>query len=273
VPVVVRLEKAGLCGCGEVVAAGERAGTTRQPGRVVCLTCLAGFSAGPEDEDPEQELPAPVAVLIPADWAPPSGALPGWQREAGVIAALPPASTFPRPVRAAAPPSEPAATPPAASSAAPTALAAAVTPTPVVAAPVEHVVAAPVTEAPTPHTPDALGGSAATATVPPTVVAVSVEAAAMTVPSHRRRTLLPAGLLALRPSRGRQPGSTSHTDGATRALLDAAADSGVLSLHDRRMPGRRSRIAHLGRRTPRSRFERSTSSSPRPGSWWSTAGP
>ena len=160
VPVVVRLEKPGVCGCGAVVAAGERAGTTSQPGRVVCLACLAGLSAGPEDEDLERELPGPVAVLIPADWGP----------------------------------------------------------------------------SPAP---------AATATAPPTLVAVSAEAAAMTVPSHRRRTLLPAGLLALHPSRGREPGSTSHTDAATRALLDGAADSGVLSLHDRRMPGRRGRIAHL----------------------------
>jgi hypothetical protein len=67
----------------------------------------------------------------------------------------------------------------------------------------------------------------------------------MTVPSHRRRTIMPAGLLALRPSRGRQPGSTGQSDPATRAVLDGAASSGVLALHDRRMPGRRSRIAHL----------------------------
>lgn len=229
VPVVVRLDKAGVCGCGAVVAAGDRAGSTRHPGRIVCLTCLAAFSARPEGESqsetPEdepvnqapddvspEELRTPAAVLIPADWAPSDPiTLPGWQRSAGVAVALP----------AEAPPT---ARPAAAG--APAAVAEATTP---------HTVEAAARA--TPEAPEAPEG--------PPLVAATVEAVAMTVPSHRRRTLLPAGLLALRSSRGRQPGSTGSSDSTVRALLDSAADAGVLALHDRRMPGRRGRLAHL----------------------------
>lgn len=245
VPVVVRLEQAGVCGCGRIVAAGERAGTTRQPGHVVCLPCLAAFSAGPSDAakaddtgvaqgdatpavgdpvdgpdgplgasdgGPVRELRAPVAVVIPADWGPPSpGSVPSWQRSAGVAGALSPAA--PATATDAAPVSAPAhVAAPAAPDPAPDA-------------------------APAPTTPLVAPASS--------VVAVASEAVAVVTPSHRRRTLLPPGLLALRPSRGRQPGVAGHPDAATRALLEAAADSGVLSLHDRRMPGRRGRIAHL----------------------------
>lgn len=229
VPVVVRLDKAGVCGCGAVVAAGDRAGSTRHPGRIVCLTCLAAFSAGPEGESqsetPEdepvnqapddvspQELRTPAAVLIPANWAPSDPiTLPGWQRSAGVAVALPAeAPPTARPAAAGAP--------------------------------------AAVAEATTPHTVDAAARTtpkAPEAPEAPPLVAATVEAVAMTVPSHRRRTLLPAGLLALRSSRGRQPGSTGSSDSTVRALLDSAADAGVLALHDRRMPGRRGRLAHL----------------------------
>ena len=226
VPVVVRLDKAGVCGCGAVVAAGDRAGSTRHPGRIVCLTCLAAFSAGPEGESqsetPEdepvnqapddvspQELRTPAAVLIPANWAPSDPiTLPGWQRSAGVAVALPAeAPPTARPAAAGAP--------------------------------------AAVAEATTPHTVDAAARATPEALEGPPLVAATVEAVAMTVPSHRRRTLLPAGLLALRSSRGRQPGSTGSSDSTVRALLDSAADAGVLALHDRRMPGRRGRLAHL----------------------------
>ena len=128
VPEVIRLTKAGVCGCGQVVAAGERAGSTRQPGRVVCLACVAAFSADPDEVDPAEvdpdalnadaphgtahadptqgpsvaelprELPAPVAVLIPADWAPPPPtSLPAWQQAAGITVALPPAAALTSP--------------------------------------------------------------------------------------------------------------------------------------------------------------------------------
>lgn len=246
VPMVVRLREAGVCACGQVVAAGERAGSTRQTGRVVCLSCLAGFSAGPDEDgpalqeaptdsphaanpsadsasaedrsaaNPVHELPEPVAVVIPADWGPSKGtSLPAWQRSAGVAATLPaPAPATPRPV-------DPPAPPVVVQFAAPT-------PAPVPAPAVESA-----TPAPTP------------APAAPSVIAVSHEAVAIVGPSHRRRTFLPAGLLALRASRGREPGVTGHPDGTTRAILNGATDAGVLSLHDRRMPGRRGRIAHL----------------------------
>ena len=252
VPVVVRLEKAGVCGCGAVVAAGERAGTTRRPGRIVCLTCLATFSAKPDDEvaqdAPEEqavdekddqaddevavpELRPPAAVLIPADWASPDPiSLPAWQRSAGVAVALPP----PTASAAARPPAPDA---PAVAPVQP-AVPKEVSPATAMPAPVDVAVPPPpppVAEVTTPHAHDVVADE----------LAVAVEAVAMTVPSHRRRTLLPAGLLALQASRGRQPGPTGQSDSTVRALLDAAADAGVRSLHDRRMPGRRGRIAHL----------------------------
>jgi hypothetical protein len=302
VPVVVRLEQAGVCGCGEVVAAGERAGTTRQPGHVVCLTCVAAFSTDPDDAEPHDggyapELPAPVAVVIPADWASPAPiTLPAWQRSAGVATALPPALTLaPRPAPPAAPAAPPAlvppvpappavaaapATPPDEQVPVPTAATADSAPAPSVqaatsprvvdsqpaaaarmprgsgpesppavevAAPTaqDAPVAAPVQDATPPPVAEVTTPDTEVVDVPPADVPATAEAVAMAVPSHRRRTLLPAGLLGLRPSRGRQPGSTGQSDAATRAVLDSAGATGVLALHDRRVPGRRSRIAHL----------------------------
>jgi hypothetical protein len=252
VPEVVRLTSSGVCGCGQVVAAGERAGSTRQPGRVVCLACVAAISADAEQLTPDAvEVPDPVAVLIPADWAPPpQNTLPGWQQSAGVPVALPPAAAV----------TSPQLTPPTSAIAVQVALSAPSAPTqeptpvteatprhtpavvgPAVVAPAAPPAAAPPTAAPEVSTPS----PAQPVPVAAEAVAVAAEAVAMTVPSHRRRTILPPGLLALRPSRGRQPGSTGQSDPTTRAVLDSAAPGGVLALHDRRMPGRRSRIAHL----------------------------
>lgn len=269
VPVVVRLDRPGVCGCGAVVAAGERAGATRHPGRIVCLPCLAAFSAKPEDESQietredepvneaphdvsPQELRAPAAVLIPADWASCDPiTLPGWQRSAGVAVALPPAAA-PAPSSAPDPSSAPTSGPASVAEvpvATPVAEDAATPAGVPVAVPVAEDVATPVAEPGPRHTQPVVPAATPTATpsapVAAVVVEVTTEAVAMTVPSHRRRTLLPAGLLALKSSRGREPGSTGQSDAATRAVLDAAAGSGVLSLHDRRMPGRRARIAHL----------------------------
>ncbi|WP_457253597.1 hypothetical protein [Pedococcus sp. P5_B7] len=256
VPEVVRLKEAGVCGCGVVVAAGERAGSTRHPGRVVCLSCLAAFSTAPAedlssvyfeapatgraDRDLPLELPEPAAVVIPADWGPSApSSLPAWQRSAGITVDLPPAAPVsPGPVDPPAPSVVVQFAPPS--------------PTDEVA---EVVVPAPSVESPVPAAapkatqaaPAPLADAAAPVTPAPApdVIAVSHEAVAIVGPSHRRRTFLPAGLLALRASRGRDPGVTGNPDSATRALLDAAADAGVRSLHDRRMPGRRGRIAHL----------------------------
>lgn len=235
VPEVIRLKESGVCVCGQLVAAGERAGWARRPGRVVCLSCLAAFSTpdeeaasvyfeapapGQHDVGLTLELPEPVAVVIPADWASPAPiTLPAWQRSAGIDTALPPAAPA-TPARVAATPS----------------------PTP---APVVDESPRPVAAPPRPHTEVDPAPPAPEVTAPRDV-ATTVEAAAMTVPSHRRRTLLPPGLLALRSSRGRQPGPTGQSDSSIRAFLDgAAAGSGVQSLHDRRMPGRRGRLAHL----------------------------
>ncbi|KRF25705.1 hypothetical protein ASG95_15385 [Phycicoccus sp. Soil803] len=284
---VVRLKEAGVCACGQVVAAGERAGSTRQSGLVVCLSCVAAFSTAPDedilsvyyeapapgqDADLSVSLPEPVSVVIPADWGPSTPSkLPAWQRSAGITVDLPPAApvgpgrvepAVPPVVVQFAPPSpveedalraaeveSPVPTPVPAAPAAPVAetpppASAAETPPPAPAA--ETPPSAPVAEtAPVAPAPP-VDAAAAEAPEPATsVIAVSHEAVAIVGPSHRRRTFLPAGLLALRASRGRDPGVTGTPDGATRAILDAAADAGVLSLHDRHMPGRRGRIAHL----------------------------
>ena len=272
VPVVVRLEEAGVCGCGAVVATGERAGTTGQPGVVVCLSCLTAFSADSADladssnsadsadsteleqpgsgsealDDLVRTVPEPVAVVIPADWGPASpSSLPSWQRAAGVAVALPPAAPLsPRPVDSAP------------------VVAVQISPSgaPLDAAPLPQTQPASEAEAHTAQPaeveaePRAVLAAAVSATVVepvpteqplPVVVAVSAEAVAMAPPSHRRRTFLPPGLLALRSSRGREPGSSGRSDAATRAFLESAARAGILSLHDRRMPGRRGRIPHL----------------------------
>ena len=277
VPVVVRLKEAGVCACGQVVAAGERAGSTRQSGLVVCLSCVAAFSTAPDedilsvyyeapapgqDADLSVSLPEPVSVVIPADWGPSTPSkLPAWQRSAGITVDLPPAApvgpgrvepAVPPVVVQFAPPSpveedalraaeveSPVPTPVPAAPAAPVAE----TPPPAPAA--ETPPSAPVETAPVAPAPPVDAAAAEAPEPAPSVIAVSHEAVAIVGPSHRRRTFLPAGLLALRASRGRDPGVTGTPDGATRAILDAAADAGVLSLHDRHMPGRRGRIAHL----------------------------
>lgn len=315
VPHVVRLDEAGVCGCGQVVAAGERAGTTRQPGVVVCLACVAAISADPDgviaDDEPLpsdaaaadtgaaeadsvpdtaadsvpdapadgqlEAIPAPVAVLIPADWGPSSPtSLPSWQREAGITVTLPPAAPVstrpvpapapavaiqiaphgtvleqPEPVAAAPEPlPAPEAVPAPAAARAPRSVPGpavvpepALPPSPATPEPVPAPVVATAPHTAAPPVVEVLA--------PPEAVPVAddeaavTEAVAMPVPSHRRRTILPAGLLALRSSRGREPGVTGQSDPATRAVLDSATEGGVLALHDRRMPGRRGRIAHL----------------------------
>ena len=45
-PVVVRLVHAAVCGCGERVAGGERAGYLSTHEGVVCLGCMADYQAG-----------------------------------------------------------------------------------------------------------------------------------------------------------------------------------------------------------------------------------
>ena len=277
VPVVVRLKEAGVCACGQVVAAGERAGSTRRSGLVVCLSCVAAFSTAPDedilsvyyeapapgqDADLSVPLPEPVSVVIPPDWGPSTPSkLPAWQRSAGITVDLPPAAPVspgrhrrldapvvgqfapPSPVEEdalrAAEVESPVPTPVPGAPAAPVAE----TPPPAPAA--ETPPSAPVETAPVAPAPPVDAAAAEAPEPAPSVIAVSHEAVAIVGPSHRRRTFLPAGLLALRASRGRDPGVTGTPDGATRAILDAAADAGVLSLHDRHMPGRRGRIAHL----------------------------
>jgi len=269
VPVVVRLKEAGVCACGQVVAAGERAGSTRQSGLVVCLSCVAAFSTAPnedilsvyyeapapgQDADLSVSLPEPVSVVIPADWGPSTPSkLPAWQRSAGITVDLPPAAPVgPGHVEPAVPPVVVQFAPP--SPVEEDALRAAEVESPVPtrapaapAAPAaETAPAAPAAETSPVAPAPPVDATAAEAPEPaPSVIAVSHEAVAIVGPSHRRRTFLPAGLLALRASRGRDPGVTGTPDGATRAILDAAADAGVRSLHDRHMPGRRGRIAHL----------------------------
>ena len=50
-PPLVRLESLGVCGCGEAVPAGERAGYLSSEEGIVCVGCLAHLQSGRLDLD------------------------------------------------------------------------------------------------------------------------------------------------------------------------------------------------------------------------------
>ena len=64
VPEIVRLERPGMCDCGELVAAGQRAGYAAPQERVVCLACLSRLSASPGPDD----APRSGTALLPLSW-------------------------------------------------------------------------------------------------------------------------------------------------------------------------------------------------------------
>ncbi|NYG06125.1 hypothetical protein BJ986_000612 [Phycicoccus badiiscoriae] len=64
VPQIVRLERAGVCGCGELVPAGEQAGYAAAYESVMCLDCLA--AEWPESRPVEAVRNGPA--VVPAVW-------------------------------------------------------------------------------------------------------------------------------------------------------------------------------------------------------------
>lgn len=271
VPEIVRLERAGVCGCGELVASGDRAGYVAKQARVVCLSCLAGMSTTPRADAAPQAAnalvpaswtaderaiaatldalrkhpvprwyPAEPAVLhVPTEWssrpgpAPLAGSGSGSPEQPISLPRRKPGTEGPLDVDVCAPSdltddlrNSLAAASPALSTTSPQPTAAAsevpapAFPTPALPAP---------TAAPEPSEGDLR---------PARHEAAVVDDVHAPPPAPRRR----AGLFSrLRPQQPR----VSKPQAAVRAMLDAAGATGVLSLHDRRVPGRRGRIEHI----------------------------
>ena len=237
VPEIVRLEEAGVCGCGEPVAAGERAGFVTPSGQVVCLRCLSTMSnrtaetASPRRvagvaaplspwmaeeavivatlqalrDDVPHAYPTDATLHVPAEWSALATLTPQ-PRVAPPTVVAPEAVVAPEPVAAGAP--EPAA------------------PEPVVVA--ETVVVTP----PEPSSvPEPL-------VVPEPVVTAPARPA--------RRAGLFSRILTVRSLRLQgQLGPTGRPGVAVAAILDDARVKGVLALHHRLVPGQRSGLEHL----------------------------
>lgn len=276
VPEIVRLERAGVCGCGELVGAGERAGYAPPQERVVCLTCLSAESARPEADDASRAtaavLPAiwtadelviaatlkalrerssstrrpsgPEVLHVPTEWSstPFSGPAP----IVGPDETAPPEQLIilprrkPRidPVRDAelAGPSAPTAPtaflPPAQQPAVPQAV-------PQAAPPVAPAASAAVTQT-------IAQSIAATETRRSRHAASAAEEQSMPASAPRRRAGLFTRLLTVRAFRTQQAQpKVSKAHAAVSELLGAATTKGVVSLHNRRVPGRRGRIEHI----------------------------
>ena len=282
VPQIVRLERAGVCGCGELVAAGERAGYAAQQARVVCLACLAGMSAEPD----AAEAPGETA-LVPATWTADEQAI------AATLNALrqePPAawrSSEPEvlhvPTEWSAPVAEPVARAVAGSTQLPIALprrkprtgalldvdasgrtdlTEAVAPRPTPSAPPPPTPAIPARAIPATAVSEPTPSEVEVRMLPAAHAAPSsdtdsdgrssrheaavVEDLSMPAPAPRRRAGLFTRLLTVRAFRTQQAQQrVTKSHAAVCTLLDAAAAKGVLALHNRRVPGRRGRIEHL----------------------------
>ena len=265
VPEIVRLERAGVCGCGELVGAGERAGYAALQEKVVCLACMAGGSPtpGPGAASPggdavlpatwtadelviaatlkalrEASAPAgrasmPAVLHVPTEW---SNSLSGPAPLAGQAATqtnqlitLPRrkarTETLPDADGAGSPePTGPITTPPAAPTVAPeVAPSAALEPGPTAAAEVAGT--------------EAQRSRHEAAAVPDLL---------MPATAPRRRAGLFTRLLSVRSFRTQQgQPRVGKPQAAVCAILDAATTNGVLSLHNRRVPGRRGRIEHI----------------------------
>ena len=267
VPEIVRLERAGVCGCGELVAAGERAGYAAQHARVVCLACLARMSV----ESGPAEAPEGATALVPATWTADVQAiaatldalrhqpLPTWSPCEPAVLHVP--------TEWSAPLAEPTALAGSRSTELPLTLPrrrpraealpevdavgltdlseAATTPRPTPSAP-------PLSE-PTP--PEAGGATPSEARVPteseadtqaPRHEAAAAEDLRMPASAPRRRAGLFSRLLTVRSFRTQQAAPrVTKQHAAVRTILDAAEAKGVVSLHNRRVPGRRGRMEHI----------------------------
>lgn len=284
VPEVVRLERAGVCGCGELVEAGERAGYATQQARVVCLGCLERMSAESAPEEASRAsalLPAvwtaderviaatlnalrgesspawhpsePAVLHVPTEWSSPRFEPPRRPEEQGTESPEPWITLPRRKPRTEPLPgadvSGPTDTPGPTSDlpAAPDLTAAdpAVLPEPVrvvLPEPVRVVLPEPVRVTLEAGLPTA----AETDTRRSRHEAAAIEDARMPAPVQRRRAGLFTRLLTVRTFRSQQAQpKVSKSQAAVSALLDAATAKGVLSLHNRRVPGRRGRIEHI----------------------------
>lgn len=248
VPEIVRLERAEVCGCGELVAAGERAGYAKSEQRVVCLRCLADQSATSAGGATPRRVAGVAAPLNPwmaqeavivatldalrGDWAPePSSAQTVLHVPAEWSAATSALLAFvdqpaPSPGSAPAPPETPPAAAPLVTAAQPTAA----------TTPVDGGLA--------PEPPDA--DAAASGARRSRHEAEPVEDRRMPAPAPRRRAGLFTRLLTVRSFRAQgQARSAGKPDAVVGALLDAALEQGVVALHHRQMPGCRGRLEHL----------------------------
>jgi hypothetical protein len=275
VPEIVRLERAGVCGCGELVAAGERAGYAAQQARVVCLACLARMSVDPGPG----EAPHGATALVPATWTADAHAI------AATLDALrhqPLATWSPCepavlhvPTEWSAPLAEPTALAGSGSTELPLTLPrrrpraealpevdavgltdlseAATTPRPTPSAPPAPTPSAPPLSEPTPS--EAGGATPSEARVPteseadtqaPRHEAAAAEDLRMPASAPRRRASLFSRLLTVRSFRTQQAAPrVTKQHAAVRTILDAAEAKGVVSLHNRRVPGRRGRMEHI----------------------------
>lgn len=239
VPEIVRLERAGVCGCGEPVAAGERAGFAAPNEQVVCLRCLATMSnrtteaAAPRRvagvaaplspwmaeeavivatlqalrEDVPHAYPSDATLHVPAEWSALATITP-------VSQAAPPTLVAPQPV---------------------------VSPEPMVAPEPEAVRGA----LPAPEAAVAPGPHRENEPTPATEAATAV-APEQTPARPVRRAGLFSRILTVRALRLQgQLGPTGRPGVAVAAILDDARVKGVLALHHRLVPGHRSRVEHL----------------------------
>jgi hypothetical protein len=291
VPEIVRLERAGVCGCGELVAAGERAGYAPPQERVVCLACLAHESVDRENAEaarassavlpanwtadelviaatlkalreassPARRPSAPDVLHVPTEWStslsqPTSPAemaaapelpltLPRRKPrldpvpEVGLAdPAVPPEPTTPTAFLAP----RPSSAPPVADPSAPAVVAEPVAPVSAVSAPpaVATLVA--------PTAASVADKIAETQTRRSRHEAAASQDSQMPAAAPRRRAGLFSRLLTVRTFRAQQSQPrVSKAHASVRALLEGANTQGVLSLHNRRVPGRRGPIEHI----------------------------
>jgi hypothetical protein len=243
VPEIVRLERAGVCGCGEPVAAGERAGFVAHGEQVVCLRCLAQMSTRTAEAAAPRRVAGVAAPLSP------------WMAEEAVIVAtlqalrqdVPHAYPSDATLHVPAEWSALATMTPLSQAAPPTVVAPepVVSPEPMVSAPEPEAVrgALPAPEAavaPGPHRENEPTPATEAATEP--AAASAVQAPARPV----RRAGLFSRILTVRSLRLQgQLGPTGRPGVVVAAILDDARVKGVLALHHRLVPGHRSRVEHL----------------------------
>ncbi len=227
VPEVIRMKRPGVCGCGEFISAGQRAEYAGEPDSVVCLACMDDRISGETGRPATRE-----EVVVPASWT--AGvstieatlaALRSQLAPAGELVAAGQLVTAGE-LQVAERPTVPASVPVAAVPAQPE-------PEPEGAAESDLVdVVEAVAPLPLPPLPRRVPGA---------LVAEESRRA------RRRRGGFFSRLPKVHSIRIQYIRSkvADDPDAAVRSLLDAAGARGVLSLHDRRVPGRRAHVGHV----------------------------